>query len=232
MGLCLASAGVIKTLSVTAFMLAWTHSIEKIEWQEDWRVTPQGLEIVEARVKGSGAGMEPPPDARLVDGWFRWTPKLSKLPEVALGNSGLAGEWRLCSEGQCQTLSAILGRPVGANVTTMRSCDKAPTVSDALALESDICKAGSKARPDAVVAACNATINRETATALEKIEILRVRAGAWRAKGERRRALDDYDTALRLDPAQPAVRADRKSLFHEIELQGAVMPLKKPPAAQ
>lgn len=232
MGLCVASAGVVKTLSVTAFMLAWTHSVEKIEWQEDWRVTPQGLEIVQARVKGSGAGMEPPPDARLIDGWFRWTPQLSKLPEVVLGNSGVAGEWRLCSDGQCQTLSAILGQPVGTNVTTMRACDGPAKVSDALALDTALCKIGSKAAPDVLVAACNAAINSETVTAGEKIEILRARAGAWRAKGERRRALDDYDTALRLDPTQPEVRAERKSLFHEIELQGAVMPLKKPPIAQ
>ena len=50
LSLCLASAGVVKTLSVAAFTLAWTHSVEKIEWQEDWRVTPQGLRT------GAGAG--------------------------------------------------------------------------------------------------------------------------------------------------------------------------------
>src|SRR5205823_3073494 len=44
LSLCLVSAGVTKTLAVAAFTLAWTHSIEKIEWQEDWRVTPAGLE--------------------------------------------------------------------------------------------------------------------------------------------------------------------------------------------
>jgi len=35
LSLCLASAGVVKTLAVAAFTLAWTHSIEKTEWQED-----------------------------------------------------------------------------------------------------------------------------------------------------------------------------------------------------
>jgi hypothetical protein len=40
LSLCLASAGVVKTLSLVAFTLVWTHSIEKTEWQEDWRVTP------------------------------------------------------------------------------------------------------------------------------------------------------------------------------------------------
>ncbi len=122
MSLCLASAGVVKALALSAFTLAWTHSIEKVEWQEDWRITPAGLEFVEACVKGSRAGMEPPPEARLVQGWFRWKPARPVIPEVTLGNSGAAGEWRLCAHGKCRTLSEILGRPVGANATTMRAC--------------------------------------------------------------------------------------------------------------
>jgi hypothetical protein len=68
LSLCLASAGVVKMLSIAAFTLAWTHSIEKTAWQEDWRITRQGMELVHARIKGFGAGMEPPPDARLVGG--------------------------------------------------------------------------------------------------------------------------------------------------------------------
>jgi hypothetical protein len=112
----------VKTLSVAAFMLAWTHSIEKVDWQEDWRITPAGLQLVQARVKGSGAGMEPPPDARLVGGWFQWRPARAPMTQVLLGNSAAAGEWRLCSAGDCRTLSEIFGRPIGANVTTMSAC--------------------------------------------------------------------------------------------------------------
>ena len=122
MSLCLASAGIVKALSVASFTLVWTHSIEKVDWQEDWRVTPQGLVLTQARVKGSGAGMEPPAEARLVDGWFQWRPARAPMPQVVLGNSGAAGEWRLCSEGQCKTLSEILGHPVGVNTTTMSAC--------------------------------------------------------------------------------------------------------------
>jgi hypothetical protein len=122
LSLCLASLGVVKVLSVAAFTLAWTHSIEKVEWQEDWRITASGLELVEARVKGSGAGMEPPPQARLIDGWFRWKPERPAMPEVILGNSGAAGEWRLCAGGKCRTLSEIFGHPLGTDATTMRAC--------------------------------------------------------------------------------------------------------------
>ena len=124
MSLCLLSAGVVKTLSLAAFTLAWTHSVEKTDWQEDWRVTRQGLELVQARVKGTGAGMEPPPDARLVDGWFQWQLKRAAVSEVVLANSGAAGEWRLCADGKCRTLSEIFGRPIGANVTIMSACEK------------------------------------------------------------------------------------------------------------
>jgi hypothetical protein len=120
--LCLASAGVAKMLPIAVFTLAWTHSIEKVEWQEDWRVTPAGLELAQARVKGSGAGMEPPPEARLIDGWFQWRPARAPMPEVMLGNSGAAGEWRLCHDGSCRTLSDIFNHPVGTDVTTMRAC--------------------------------------------------------------------------------------------------------------
>jgi hypothetical protein len=122
LSLCLASAGVVKTLSIAAFTLVWTHSIEKVDWQEDWRITPNGLELTQARVKGSGAGMEPPSESRLVDGWVQGQPKRAPMAEVVLGNSAAAGEWRLCSDGQCRALSEIFGQPTGANSTTIRPC--------------------------------------------------------------------------------------------------------------
>ena len=67
--------------------------------------------------------IEPPPEARLIDGWFQWAPNRPPMPEVVLGNSGAAGEWRLCHDGNCKTLSEILGHPVGVNVTTLRACE-------------------------------------------------------------------------------------------------------------
>jgi hypothetical protein len=122
LSLCLASAGIVKLLSIAAFTLSWTHSIEKVEWQEDWRVGPGGLELVEARVKGSGAGMEPAAGARLTDGWFRWQPRAAAMPRVVLGQSGAAGEWRLCTRGNCRTVSNIFGQDIGADVITMSAC--------------------------------------------------------------------------------------------------------------
>jgi hypothetical protein len=45
------------------------------------------------------------------------------MPEVVLGNSGTAGEWRLCGDGNCRTLSDIFGHPVGIDVTIMTACN-------------------------------------------------------------------------------------------------------------
>jgi hypothetical protein len=231
LSVCFASAGVVKALSVAAFMLSWTHSVEKIEWQEDWVIAPQGLEVVAARVKGSGAGMEPPPEARLVNGWFQWTPKPLFLHQVALGNSGVAGEWRLCTQGSCRTLSDILGHPVGANVTIMSICDKAegtdaaaagvpPVDPHALIKQGDELKAaGDNAR---AIVAYSAAVRADPALA----EVYNKRGEAWRANGDRRRALADFAAALKVDPHFEAARANRRSLATEIERLGAQMPLK------
>lgn len=94
-------------LAVGAFTLGWTHSIEHTRWEEDWRITPQGLEIVEARVRGSGAGMDPGEGAVLRDGWWRWTPVLAPLPDLVLAASGAtSGGWDLCTQHVCHKLGA------------------------------------------------------------------------------------------------------------------------------
>jgi hypothetical protein len=112
MSLCLMGAATLR-LAATAFTLAWTHSVEHVRWEEDWRVTPAGLDLVAARVRGSGAGMEPPPDARLVDGWWTWTPAGPPLPELALAASGATGGgWSLCAAGACRTIGTEPGPPV------------------------------------------------------------------------------------------------------------------------
>jgi hypothetical protein len=54
----------------------------------------------------------------------RWKPQRPAMPEVILGNSGAAGEWRLCADGKCRTLSSIFGHPIGAEATTMRVCQQ------------------------------------------------------------------------------------------------------------
>lgn len=113
MSVCILSAGKMLTLSVSAFSLSWTHSVEKIDWQEDWQSTPAGLVMTMARVKGSGAGMEPGDDAILTDGWWQWTPTLGPQPELRLAASGETGSgWTLCTVKGCQVLGEVASEPL------------------------------------------------------------------------------------------------------------------------
>jgi hypothetical protein len=113
MSLCILAAGKTTVLAVSAFTLSWTHSVENTRWEEDWRVTPAGLEILEARVKGSGAGMEPPESAVLKDGWWTYAPKTGARAVVRLAASGATGGgWTLCADQTCLELGAEAGEPV------------------------------------------------------------------------------------------------------------------------
>ena len=56
MSLCVLTGTKVTTFAISFFTLVWTHSVEKVEWQEDWKIINSKLKIVESRVKGSGAG--------------------------------------------------------------------------------------------------------------------------------------------------------------------------------
>ncbi|KLK90398.1 hypothetical protein AA309_25940 [Microvirga vignae] len=118
--ICLVAGKVVAPLMAGAMTLAWTHSVEKIAWEEDWRASSAGLELVEARVKGSGAGMEPPSDARLVNGSYAWKPNLPPQAEVVMRRSGATADWRICIEGQCRPMEAYV--PPQADPIVMRAC--------------------------------------------------------------------------------------------------------------
>lgn len=111
-GLCLALAGaasVLASIPAERFTLSWTHSVERTEWREDWRVTDSGLVLDTARVKGGGAGVEPPPDARVEAGWVVWQPRLPPQERVVLAASSYTADHRLCVEGACRPLHDWLG---------------------------------------------------------------------------------------------------------------------------
>lgn len=113
MSLCLLTAGKVVTLAVSVFSLSWTHSVEKVGWEEEWLVTTAGLTLTKARVKGSGAGMEPGDNAVLKDGWWEWVPDLPPQPELKLAASGATGSgWQLCHEAGCLELAEAAGEPV------------------------------------------------------------------------------------------------------------------------
>lgn len=120
MSLCVVGATTLR-LAAALFTLSWTHSVQKTGWEEDWRVAPEGLALVEARVKGSGAGMEAGEGARLVEGWWRWSPRLAPQRSLALAVSDAVPEgWLLCANGECVRLDGAFG---GGRAIRLEPCD-------------------------------------------------------------------------------------------------------------
>lgn len=108
-------AGVVwAQVPVPAFTLAWDHSIEKIRWEEDYRVSAEGLLLGEARVKGSGAGMEIPDGAELREGSWHYQRQLPPLQPLRLGRTPEAGDYQLCDAQGCKFLSEWLGPPTAS----------------------------------------------------------------------------------------------------------------------
>ena len=123
LGICLLAAGKTTAFAATAFTLAWTHSVEKTRWEEDWNVTPAGqLQLAAARIKGSGAGMEPPEGAVLDNGWWVYRPSLPPQPSLTLALSGSTGSgWQFCPGKTCMEIGATAGPPV-----ELRACEFGP----------------------------------------------------------------------------------------------------------
>jgi hypothetical protein len=116
-GICLL-AGMLIAQCGDQVTLSWTHSIEKVVWEEEYRREGTALHLTEARVRGTGAGMEPPEGATLYDGAYHYHPQLPLLAEVQLRHSTFVLPYTVCSDGRCQTLSAWLpGLPEEAVVT-------------------------------------------------------------------------------------------------------------------
>jgi hypothetical protein len=106
---CLMAGAMVLALSNPGFSLHWTHSVEKVEWAEDWAVEGTTLRLTRARVKGSGAGMEPGEGAVLQEGWWVWSPDLS-VPSLLLAASGATGAgWQLCDGPLCHELGVNPG---------------------------------------------------------------------------------------------------------------------------
>jgi hypothetical protein len=107
-GICLSAGVIAAALPLSAFTLAWTHSIEKIRWEEDYRVVDGRLVLEEARIRGSGAGMEPPANAQFKNGVWHYKPALAPLERLRLTHSPYAAGYEICNAGGCKPLATIL----------------------------------------------------------------------------------------------------------------------------
>lgn len=128
LGICLAlAAGASAPVFVptTQFTLAWTHSIEKQRWEEDYAVEPgqpPRLHLLAARIRGSAAGMEPPPDAKLVQGWYVYHPAPWPATPLRLTRSEFTADFDLCPEGQCRPMAHFL--PSDHGITLLSPCSR------------------------------------------------------------------------------------------------------------
>lgn len=117
---CLLVAGLVRaTLHSSEVTLRWEHSVAKTRWEETYVVEGAELVLVEARVSGSGAGMEPAPEATLRDGVWSWRPGV-RLPELRLAHSAYSNDYVVCTRDGCRDLSTIVGMRDGEVV--LRPC--------------------------------------------------------------------------------------------------------------
>ena len=112
--ICIVAGAKTMAIAATTFSLAWTHSVEKTRWEEHWRAGPEGLTVTEGRIEGSGAGMEPPDDARLENGAYIYSLDRQPIPELVLAASGGTGSgWRFCADGSaCIDLGEVASAPI------------------------------------------------------------------------------------------------------------------------
>lgn len=108
---------------VRNFTLAWVHSIEKVRWEEDYSTDFDGAPVLlagQARIKGSAAGMEPPAEAVLDNGWYTYQPDVRPAVPLRLTRSAYTPDYDWCTGDRCVPLSAIMPRDGG--VTLLYPC--------------------------------------------------------------------------------------------------------------
>ena len=118
--LCIVVGTALVQVPAQRFTLRWQHTVEKILWEEDYVVAGEWLYLVAARVRGSGAGMEPPPGSvRDGDGW-RYQPADPWRRTVTLARSEFGADYELCIDGRCQLLGQWAPGPLAP--TTLAAC--------------------------------------------------------------------------------------------------------------
>ncbi len=122
MALCIASGALTVALAVEAFTLSWVHSVEKNLWEEDWRVEARALHLVAARIRGTGAGMEMPADARLQDGVWHYRPAVAPMAAIRLTHSPFTSGYTLCTGDVCRLLTDFLPGIADTAVIVVSAC--------------------------------------------------------------------------------------------------------------
>lgn len=103
------------------------HSIERTRWEEHYVVKDDRISVTQARVEGTGAGMDPGEGARFDGSGWVWKPAIGPQREIALTLSPYSTDYRLCAGGRCRSLYAWTGVAPGTiAVVTLRPCAASP----------------------------------------------------------------------------------------------------------
>jgi hypothetical protein len=122
--LCISVGTALHRLPLRRFTLTWQHTVEKQAWQEDYVLAGDWLFLSAARIRGSGAGMEPPPGAQLVDGAWIYRPADPWRRSITLARSEFGEDYRLCVAGRCRPPARVLGGAAGP--ATLQPCAASP----------------------------------------------------------------------------------------------------------
>lgn len=96
-------------LPAEAVTLTWVHSAEKVEREERWQLTAEGLTKTLSRIKAQDPEMIAiPPDATREGGWFVQHPHDPPIPQLVLPASDHVAKATLCSGKRCAPLRSWL----------------------------------------------------------------------------------------------------------------------------
>ncbi|MFH0784237.1 MAG: DUF1850 domain-containing protein [Pseudomonadota bacterium] len=109
------------------FTIAWDHSVEKIRWEEDYRVEGNRLHATAARVRGFGAGMEIPEGAVQHGNAWEYAPRTSFQDRLRLTRSSFTKDYQICWQRKCRTLTELLGPAEDGTVVEVYPCREEDT---------------------------------------------------------------------------------------------------------
>lgn len=117
--ICLVAGALSVKVPADHFTLVWRHSIEKMDWSEDYVVKGDTLLLKAAHVQGDGAGMDPPPDSVFDPAHAYWTyhPKVPPLPSLNLARSHFTQDYRFCVDGTCRPMNDLVPISAGGSLT-------------------------------------------------------------------------------------------------------------------
>jgi hypothetical protein len=122
--LCISVGTKVVSLPTDVFTLRWQHTVEKTLWEEDYVVAGGWLLLTRARIRGSGAGMEPPADAVKDGNSWSYRPADRWRRSIELARSEFGDDYELCIRHSCRRISDIIG---GRGATTLKPCEPAST---------------------------------------------------------------------------------------------------------